>query len=259
MTEFSGHLHQKGWKAETWKAKDAAISGLLLQKGWRSEAWMPRKYVLRGKILHCYLGDSERSAYLIDAESFVTVIQNGAKEEGVKESSDDAHKFIFSIRTKNRTMGYSVNNVTLSAPDENALNDWLEALSAAAFEGEVINIPHIWPKKFRNQSNLFTISYNGRNVQNGNSFKSFQLEGPPFDTFVDKMHQVKEVSPLMSRLKWATTTSTASLTIPRSDVALLNVPVLKLLYTLIMISPKASVESPNVPVRIRAKCASSQQ
>ena len=210
---------------------------------------MPRKYVLRGKILHCYLGDSERSAYLIDAESFVTVIQNGAKEEGVKAPSDDAHKYIFSIRTKNRTMGYSVNNVTLSAPDENALNDWLEALSAAAFEGEVITVPHIWPKKFRNQPNLFTISYDGRNVKNGNSFKSFQLERPPFDTFVDKMHQVKEVSPQLSRLRWAISKSDALLCTPPSDVAPLNIPVLKLLYTLIMISPKAPVEGPNEPVR----------
>lgn len=252
MNEFSGHLHQKGWKAEIWKAKDAAISGLLLQKGWRSEAWMSRRYILRGKILYCYLGNSERSAYLIDAESFATVIQNGAKDNGARGFFDDAHKFIFTIRTKNRTTGYSMNNITLSAPDENALNDWLEALSAAAFEGQLTKFPNIWPKPFRNQVNIFTISYDGRNVNNGNSFKSFQLEGPPFGTFSDRMHKIKEVSPLLSRLRWATSGSFISSTVAPTDVALLNAPVLKLFYTLIMISSKVSLEGSDEPVSVRA-------
>ena len=255
MQEFSGHLHQKGWKADNWKQDKVEISGFLHQKGWRSEAWKPRKFLLKGKILHCYLGDSERSAHLIDAESFVSVINRDDKEkmERLEESKkgdksdkqkiQDEHRFIFTVRTKNITTGYAKNNITLSAPNEHSLNSWLEALSECAFEGHRISIPYLWPKMFRNQSDLFAISYSGRNVDRGTTFKAFQVELAPFSVYSDKKPLVSTVISPSARSVWTYSNTAASLETQPTDVASQAVPILKLFYTLIMIVSSADEES----------------
>lgn len=256
MQEFSGHLYERGWKAEAWKPKKE-LTGLLHQKGWRSEAWKPRKFVLKGKILICYLGDSMRSQHLIDAESFVSVVNRDDRRGEIKERGDkgdrgdrgdggpsrgtnsrhiEEHRFIFTIRTKNITAGYSKNKITLSAPNEHSLNSWLEALSECAFEGQRISIPYLWPKIFRNQTDLFTISYSGRNVDKGTVFKAFQVEGAPFATYSDKKPSpLKELPQNNLRGIWAYSNTASSLEAAPSEVTSQNVPVLKLYYTLIML------------------------
>ena len=233
MTGFSGHLHQRGWKAEAWKPI-GEISGLLFQKGWRSEAWKPRKFVLKGKKLYCYLGDSERSSYLIDNESFVTMISNGDDGKDVKGVGEDGHQYIFSVVTKNITTGYSMNKVVLSAPDDVALNSWIDALAEAAFDGKPMTLLSVWPKTFRNQSDLFNVHYDGRAVKDGNKFKAYQLERAPFATFFEKI-PLRDM-PVLLRQTWCFSTVDSPLGGLPADVVSQNLPLVKLFYTLIMIT-----------------------
>jgi PH domain len=229
------------------------FSGFLDEKGWRNDApWKPRRFSLKGRVLRSYVGDQERSSYIIDAESFLSVIPQGVNENGTKSLADENHKYVFSICTKSFAPAFAKNKIILSAPNETSFNSWIKAFSECAFEGVTENIPELWPNSFRNQVNLFDISFNGRRVNNGSTFSSFQLEVAPLHTSSDtkavQKNNLKLVKHLWSYSNSANSLSTKCL-IPSimalaSDMAPGDIPVLppsshpglKLYYTLILVS-----------------------
>lgn len=229
------------------------FSGFLEEKGWRSDApWKPRRFSLKGRVLRSYVGDQERSSHIIDAESFLSVISPGLHENGTKSYADEHHKYVFSICTKSFAPASSKNKIVLAAPNETSFNSWIKAFSECAFEGVTENIPELWPNSFRNQIDLFKVSFNGRSVNNGSTFSSFQLEAAPLNTSSDAKAAHKNNLKLVKHL-WSYSNSANSLStnclIPTimalasgmnpDDLPVLPLsshPGLKLYYTLILVS-----------------------
>ena len=223
------------------------FSGFLEEKGWRSDApWKPRRFSLKGRVLRSYVGDHERNSYIIDAESFISVIPPGVNENGTKSIADEYHKYVFSICTKSFAPAFSKNKIVLAAPNETSFNSWIKAFSESAFEGVTENIPELWPNSFRNQRDLFNISFNGRNVSDGSAFSSFQVEVAPLHTSSDTRAVQKNNLKLVKNM-WSYSNSVHSLSsnCPISNIAapgdvpalpLSSHPGLKLHYTLILVS-----------------------
>lgn len=229
------------------------FSGLLEEKGWRNDAsWKPRRFTLKGKVLRSYVANQERNSYIIDAESFLSVIHPGVNENGTKSFADEQHKYVFSICTKSFPPAFSKNKIVLAAPDETSFNSWIKVFSECAFEGVTENIPELWPNSFRNQINLFSISFNGRNIYDGSTFSAVQLEVAPFTTSLDtkvvQKNNSKQVRHVWSYSNSAHSLSTncliptvmasASALAPADTPILLpsSHPCLKLYYTLILVA-----------------------
>lgn len=109
-------------------------------RGLRLETWKPRKFVLNGSVLRSYVDDpsrghQERGAYLVDADTFVTVIHNFLDEPRAKER----HTYVFSLLTKNMNDGYMTTRLTVSARDEDSFLRWLKVIRECVVADELRN------------------------------------------------------------------------------------------------------------------------
>lgn len=227
------------------------FSGFLDERGWRADSlWKPRKFILKGKALRSYSSGQLRSTYVIDAESFITVIRPGVNDHGVKSFADDKHKHVFSICTKIYDPAFRKSKLVLSAPDERALNSWVKVLGECAFDGETIDVPEIWPGAFRNQVNLFQVSYYGRNVTDGSHYTSTQLELPPFSSSADTRIGAKSNFKLLKHAWSKSPKIKANVTNTGAAGPLsLQSSGLKLFYTLILVASETMPGQPEHWVR----------
>ena len=226
-------------------------SGFLDEKGWRADgSWKPRKFILKGKVLRSYSSGQLRSSYIIDAESFLTVILPGVNDHGVKSLADDKHKYVFSVCTKIYDPAFRRSKLVLSAPDERTLNSWLKVLGECAFDGETVNIPEVWPGAFRNQANLFQINYYGRIVSEGSHFSSSQLEQPPFSSSSDTRIGAKSNFKLLKHA-WSSSPKIKALAPNVGTISPLSPQSsgLKLFYTLILVASETMPGQPGHWVR----------
>lgn len=109
-------------------------------RGLRLETWKPRKFVLNGSVLRSYVddpcrGDHERGAYLVDVDTFVTVIHDFQDEPRAKEK----HGNVFSLLVKNMNDGYMTTRLTISARDEETFFSCMKEISDCALADEMRN------------------------------------------------------------------------------------------------------------------------
>ena len=127
------------------------FSTFLDVRGLRLETWKPRRFVLKGSVLRSYVddpsrGDHERGAYLVDADTFVTVIDNFQDEARAKIR----HTHVFQLMTKNLNDGYMTTRLTVSARSEEAFITWVKLIGDCSYADELKN-----PRKNSSDKNYY--------------------------------------------------------------------------------------------------------
>ena len=164
------------------------FSTLLDVRGLRLETWKPRKFVLKGSILRSYVddpnrGDHERGAYLVDADTFVTIIDDFKDEARAKIR----HTHVFQLLTKNLNDGHMTTRLTVSARSEEAFITWVKVIGDCSHADELKN-----PRRSRTDRNYYgtdvrahlNIYYRKENGERSRSGKN-KSEGSDFICFHD--------------------------------------------------------------------------
>ena len=164
------------------------FSTFLDVRGLRLETWKPRKFVLKGSILRSYVddpsrGDHERGAYLVDADTFVTIIDDFKDEARAKIR----HTHVFRLLTKNLNDGQMTTRLTVSARSEEAFIAWVKVIGDCSHADELKN-----PRRNRSDRNYYgtdirahlNIYYRKENGERSRSGKN-KCDGSDFICFHD--------------------------------------------------------------------------
>ena len=164
------------------------FSTFLDVRGLRLETWKPRKFVLKGSILRSYVddpnrGDHERGAYLVDADTFVTIIDDFKDEARAKIR----HTHVFQLLTKNLNDGHMTTRLTVSARSEEAFITWVKVIGDCSHADELKN-----PRRSRTDRNYYgtdvrahlNIYYRKENGERSRSGKN-KSDGSDFICFHD--------------------------------------------------------------------------
>ena len=165
------------------------FSTFLDVRGLRLETWKPRKFVLRGSVLRSYVddpnrGNHERGAYLVDADSFVTIIDDFQDEARAKIR----HTNVFQLFTKNLNDGQMTTRLTVSARSEESFITWVKVIGDCSHADELKNPS----KSTRSNKNYYgndvrahlNICYRNKNGERSRSGKN-KTDGSDFIHFQD--------------------------------------------------------------------------